>query len=138
MKVKFLENKPNVAQTGPAWYFDLDYLTDSMDYSRVRPTNPFAVVEGTQAEKEELASLERQEHEANAEVERLGLEFAQAEEDLVFSAAKSFQTPSTNAVTSGSTPVTPGSTPVTPGTPLTPGTPVTPDSAPFATSTSPD
>ncbi|GJQ92616.1 putative ribonuclease H-like domain-containing protein [Tanacetum coccineum] len=187
---------------GPAWYFDLDYLTDSMDYSRVRSTNPSAgpsnattnnagsqdtidsdtdddqdviifpsypsnatsspsqmapqdsssvkshsspVVEGTQAEKEELASLERQEHEANAEAERLGLEFAQAEEDLVFSAAKSFQTPSTNAVTPGSTPVTPGSTPVTPGstpvtpgTPLTPGTPVTPDSAPFATSTSPD
>ncbi|GJT32712.1 putative ribonuclease H-like domain-containing protein [Tanacetum coccineum] len=175
MNVKFLENKPNVAQTGPAWYFDLDYLTDSMDYSHVRSTNPSAgpsnattnnagsqdtndsdtdddqdviilpsypsnatsspsqmapqdsssvkshsspVVEGTQAEKEELASLERQEHEANAEAERLGLEFAQAEEDLVFSAAKSFQTPSTNAVT--------------------PGTPVTPGSAPFATSTSPD
>ncbi|GJR47226.1 hypothetical protein Tco_1315329 [Tanacetum coccineum] len=39
--------------------------------------------------------------------------------------SKSFQTPSTNAVTPGSTP-------------LTPGTPVTPDSAPFATSTSPD
>ncbi|GJT13408.1 ribonuclease H-like domain-containing protein [Tanacetum coccineum] len=195
MNVKFLENKPNVAQTGPAWYFDLDYLTDSMDYSRVRSTNPFAgssnattnnagsqdtndsdtdddqdviilpsypsnatsspsqmapqdsssvkshsslVVEGTQAEKEELASLERQEHEANAEAERLGLEFAQAEEDLVFSATKSFQTPSTNAVTPGSTLVTPGSTPVTPGTLLTPGTPITPDSAPSATSTSPD
>ncbi|GJR87970.1 hypothetical protein Tco_0211981 [Tanacetum coccineum] len=54
------------------------------------------------------------EPEANVEAERLGLEFAQAEEDLIFSAAKSFQTPSTNAVT-------PGSTPVTPGTPLTPG-----------------
>ncbi|GKF88673.1 hypothetical protein Tco_0259550, partial [Tanacetum coccineum] len=101
---------------------------------------------GTQDEKEELASLERQEHEANAEAERLRLEFAQAEEDLVFSAVKSFQTPSTNAVTPGSIPVTPGSTPVTPGstpltpgsTPLTPGTPVTPGSAPFATSTSPD
>ncbi|GKF77383.1 hypothetical protein Tco_0229853, partial [Tanacetum coccineum] len=33
------------------------------------------VVEGTQAEKEDLASLERQEHKANAEAERLGLEF---------------------------------------------------------------
>ncbi|GKF42056.1 hypothetical protein Tco_0125398, partial [Tanacetum coccineum] len=82
------------------------------------------VVKGTQAEKEELASLERQEHEANAEAERLGLEFVHAVEDLVFSAAKSFQTPSTNAVT--------------PVTPLTPGTPITPASAPFATSTSPD
>ncbi|GJW47397.1 hypothetical protein Tco_0079043 [Tanacetum coccineum] len=29
-------------QRGPAWYFDLDYLTDSMDYSRVRSTNPSA------------------------------------------------------------------------------------------------
>ncbi|GKG63222.1 hypothetical protein Tco_0638869, partial [Tanacetum coccineum] len=48
----------------------------------------------------------------------------QAKEDLVFSAAKSFQTPNTNAVN--------------PDTPLTPGTPVTPGSAPFATSTSPD
>ncbi|GJR32653.1 putative ribonuclease H-like domain-containing protein [Tanacetum coccineum] len=160
---------------GPAWYFDLDYLTDLMDYSRVRSTNPSAgpsnattnnagsqdindsdtnddqdviilpfypsnttsspsqrapqdsssvkshsspIVEGTQAEKEELASLERQEHEANAEEERHGLKFAQAVEDLVFSAAKSFQTPSSNAVT--------------------PGTPVTPGSAPFATSTSPN
>ncbi|GJS13913.1 putative ribonuclease H-like domain-containing protein [Tanacetum coccineum] len=176
MNVKFLENKPNVAQTGPAWYFDLDYLTDSMDYSHVRSTNPFAGSSNattnnassqdtndsdtdddqdviilpsypsnatsspsTQAEKEELVSLERQEHEANAEVERLGLEFAQAEEDLVFSAAKPFQTPNTNAVTLGSTPVTPGSTLVTLGnTPVTPGTPVTPDSAPYATSTSPD
>ncbi|GJZ15212.1 putative ribonuclease H-like domain-containing protein [Tanacetum coccineum] len=174
MNVKFLENKPNVAQTGPAWYFDLDYLTDSMDYSHVRSTNPSAgpsnattnnagsqdtndsdtdddqdviilpsypsnatsspsqmapqdsssvkshslpVVEGTQAEEEELASLERQEHEDNAEAERLGFEFAQAVEELVFNAAKSFQTPSTNAVT--------------------PGTPITPSSAPFATSTSP-
>ncbi|GJY62749.1 putative ribonuclease H-like domain-containing protein [Tanacetum coccineum] len=174
INVKFLENKPNVAQTGPAWYFDLDYLTNSMDYSHVRSTNPSAgpsnattnnagsqdtndsdtnddqdviilpsypsnatsspsqmapqdsssvkshsspVVEGTQAEEEELASLERQEHEDNAEAERLGFEFAQAVEELVFNAAKSFQTPSTNAVT--------------------PGTPITPSSAPFATSTSP-
>ncbi|GKD02528.1 putative ribonuclease H-like domain-containing protein, partial [Tanacetum coccineum] len=138
--------------------FLVGYSTqDSMDYSRVRSTNPSAgpsnatsspsqmapqasssvkshsslVVEGTQAEKEELASLERQEHKANAEADRLGLEFAQAEEDLVFSAAKSFQTPSTNAVT-------PCSTLVNPVTPLTLGTPVTPSSAPFATSTSPD
>ncbi|GKG59222.1 hypothetical protein Tco_0602931, partial [Tanacetum coccineum] len=70
--------------------------------------------------------------------------FAQVEEDLVFNAAKSIQSPRTNAVTPVSTPVTPGipltlgSTPVTPGTPLTPGTPVTPDSVPFATSISPD
>ncbi|GJX41576.1 putative ribonuclease H-like domain-containing protein [Tanacetum coccineum] len=159
MNVKFLENKPNVAQTGPAWYFDLDYLTDSMDYSRVRSTNPSAgpsnattnnagsqdtndsdtdddqdviilpsypsnatsspsqmapqdsssvkshslpVVEGTQAEKEELATLKRQEHEANAEAKRLGLEFASLKK-IWYSVLQ-----------------------------------ITPASAPFATSTSPD
>ncbi|GJS21947.1 putative ribonuclease H-like domain-containing protein [Tanacetum coccineum] len=159
MNVKFLENKPNVAQTGPAWYFDLDYLTDSMDYSRVRSTNPSAgpsnattnnagsqdtndsdtdddqdviilpsypsnatsspsqmapqdsssvkshsspVVEGTQAEKEELASLERQEHEANAEAKRLRLEIASLKK-IWYSVLQ-----------------------------------ITPASAPFATSTSPD
>ncbi|GJY24494.1 putative ribonuclease H-like domain-containing protein [Tanacetum coccineum] len=159
MNVKFLENKPNVAQTGPAWYFDLDYLTDSMNYSRVRSTNPSAgpsnattnnagsqdtndsdtdddqdviilpsypsnatsspsqmapqdsssvkshsspVVEGTQAEKEELASLKRHEHEANAEAKRLGLEFASLKK-IWYSVLQ-----------------------------------ITPASAPFATSTSPD
>ncbi|GJW94308.1 reverse transcriptase domain-containing protein [Tanacetum coccineum] len=159
MNVKFLENKPNVAQTGPAWYFDLDYLTDSMNYSRVRSTNPSAgpsnattnnagsqdtndsdtdddqdviilpsypsnatsspsqmapqdsssvkshslpVVEGTQAEKEELATLKRQEHEANAEAKRLGLEFASLKK-IWYSVLQ-----------------------------------ITPASAPFATSTSPD
>ncbi|GJV25822.1 putative ribonuclease H-like domain-containing protein [Tanacetum coccineum] len=33
LHIKFLENKPNVAGKGPNWLFDLDYLTDSMNYS---------------------------------------------------------------------------------------------------------
>ncbi|GJX29607.1 putative ribonuclease H-like domain-containing protein [Tanacetum coccineum] len=141
MNVKFIENKPNVAQTDtndsdtdddqdviilPSYPSNATSSPSQMapqDSSSVK-SHSSPVVEGTQAEKEELASLERQEYEANAEAERLGLEFAQAKEDLVFSAAKSFQTPSTNTVT--------------PDTPLTLGTPVTPSSAPFATSTSPD
>ncbi|GJZ15832.1 putative ribonuclease H-like domain-containing protein [Tanacetum coccineum] len=32
LHIKFLENKPNVAGKGPNWLFDLDYLTDSMNY----------------------------------------------------------------------------------------------------------
>nr|GFB83621.1 hypothetical protein [Tanacetum cinerariifolium] len=39
MNFKFLENKPFVAGTGQAWMFDIDYLTDSLNYSRVSSTN---------------------------------------------------------------------------------------------------
>ncbi|GJZ63323.1 ribonuclease H-like domain-containing protein [Tanacetum coccineum] len=35
----FLENKPNVAGKGPTWLFDLDYLTDSMNYHHVSSEN---------------------------------------------------------------------------------------------------
>ncbi|GJU23382.1 ribonuclease H-like domain-containing protein [Tanacetum coccineum] len=36
LHINFLENKPNVAGKGPNWLFDLDYLTDSMNYHSVR------------------------------------------------------------------------------------------------------
>ncbi|GJV81434.1 ribonuclease H-like domain-containing protein [Tanacetum coccineum] len=39
LHIKFLENKPNVARKGPNWLFDLDYLTDSMNYQPVRSEN---------------------------------------------------------------------------------------------------
>nr|GFB82261.1 hypothetical protein [Tanacetum cinerariifolium] len=39
MNLKFLENKPFVVGTGQAWMFDIDYLTDSLNYSRVSSTN---------------------------------------------------------------------------------------------------
>nr|GEZ82091.1 hypothetical protein [Tanacetum cinerariifolium] len=39
MNLKFLENKPFVAGTGQAWMFDIDYLTDSLNYSKVSSTN---------------------------------------------------------------------------------------------------
>nr|GEU49911.1 hypothetical protein [Tanacetum cinerariifolium] len=35
LHVKFLGNKPNVAGKGHAWMFDLDYLTNSMNYEPV-------------------------------------------------------------------------------------------------------
>ncbi|GKC10186.1 putative ribonuclease H-like domain-containing protein [Tanacetum coccineum] len=37
--INFLENKPNVARKGPNWLFDLDYLTDSMNYQPVTVEN---------------------------------------------------------------------------------------------------
>nr|GFB27914.1 retrovirus-related Pol polyprotein from transposon TNT 1-94 [Tanacetum cinerariifolium] len=39
LHVNFLENKPNVARKGHAWMFDLDYLTNSMNYELVSLEN---------------------------------------------------------------------------------------------------
>ncbi|GKC46432.1 ribonuclease H-like domain-containing protein [Tanacetum coccineum] len=39
LHITFLENKPNVAGKGPHWLFDLDYLTDSMNYQPMRSEN---------------------------------------------------------------------------------------------------
>ncbi|GKF54295.1 hypothetical protein Tco_0161205, partial [Tanacetum coccineum] len=39
LHIKFLENKPNVAGKGPTWLFDLDYLTDSLNYQPVTAEN---------------------------------------------------------------------------------------------------
>nr|GEU68533.1 ribonuclease H-like domain-containing protein [Tanacetum cinerariifolium] len=39
LHVNFLENKPNVVRKGHAWMFDLDYLTNSMNYEPVSIEN---------------------------------------------------------------------------------------------------
>ncbi|GJS22631.1 putative ribonuclease H-like domain-containing protein [Tanacetum coccineum] len=39
LHITFLENKPNVAEKGPNWLFDLDYLTNSMNYQPARSEN---------------------------------------------------------------------------------------------------
>ncbi|GKA86121.1 putative ribonuclease H-like domain-containing protein [Tanacetum coccineum] len=39
LHINFLENKPNITGKGPNWLFDLDYLTDLMNYQPVRPEN---------------------------------------------------------------------------------------------------
>ncbi|GJY98376.1 ribonuclease H-like domain-containing protein [Tanacetum coccineum] len=39
LHITFLENKPNVAGKRLTWLFDLDYLTDSMNYQHVRSKN---------------------------------------------------------------------------------------------------
>ncbi|GKA78928.1 putative ribonuclease H-like domain-containing protein [Tanacetum coccineum] len=39
MHVNFLENKPNVAGQGPKWLFDIDSLTNSMNYQPVTSGN---------------------------------------------------------------------------------------------------
>ncbi|GJZ54335.1 putative ribonuclease H-like domain-containing protein [Tanacetum coccineum] len=39
LHIKFLENKPNVAGSGPEWLFDIDSLTKSMNYEPVSVRN---------------------------------------------------------------------------------------------------
>ncbi|GJZ41975.1 putative ribonuclease H-like domain-containing protein [Tanacetum coccineum] len=39
MHINFLENKPNVAKSGPKWLFDIDLLTNSMNYEPVTAGN---------------------------------------------------------------------------------------------------
>nr|GEW15912.1 zinc finger, CCHC-type [Tanacetum cinerariifolium] len=39
LHINFLENKPNVTGKGPTWLFDLDYLTDSINYQPVTAEN---------------------------------------------------------------------------------------------------
>nr|GEY53810.1 ribonuclease H-like domain-containing protein [Tanacetum cinerariifolium] len=39
LPINFLENKPNVTRKGPTWLFDVDYLTDSMNYHPITAEN---------------------------------------------------------------------------------------------------
>ncbi|GJY69720.1 putative ribonuclease H-like domain-containing protein [Tanacetum coccineum] len=40
LNLRFLEDKPNVQGIGHEWYFDLDYLTDSLGYTRFKTDTP--------------------------------------------------------------------------------------------------
>nr|GEY48999.1 hypothetical protein [Tanacetum cinerariifolium] len=42
LHIDFLENKPNVAGIGPKWLFDIDTLTQSINYQLVGPRNTYA------------------------------------------------------------------------------------------------
>ncbi|GJU16110.1 putative ribonuclease H-like domain-containing protein [Tanacetum coccineum] len=119
LNLRYLEDKPNVQGLGHEWYFDLDYLTDSLGYTRFKtnqpadtqvtnihagtqydsdsecnehvivvpsfPSNYFSgpkVNEASEMMKsnsdyaEELARLQRQEHEAKDTAEKYGFGFS--------------------------------------------------------------
>ncbi|GJR16115.1 putative ribonuclease H-like domain-containing protein, partial [Tanacetum coccineum] len=40
LNLRYLEDKPNVQGLGNEWYFDLDYLTDSLGYTRFKTKQP--------------------------------------------------------------------------------------------------
>ncbi|GJU30897.1 putative ribonuclease H-like domain-containing protein [Tanacetum coccineum] len=57
LNLRYLEDKPNVQGLGHEWYFDLDYLTDSLGYTRFRTNQPAGTQDtnihaGTQADSD--------------------------------------------------------------------------------------
>ncbi|GJR76026.1 putative ribonuclease H-like domain-containing protein [Tanacetum coccineum] len=40
LNLRYLEDKPNVQGLGHEWYFDLDYLSDSLGYTRFKTNQP--------------------------------------------------------------------------------------------------
>nr|GFB77186.1 retrovirus-related Pol polyprotein from transposon TNT 1-94 [Tanacetum cinerariifolium] len=57
LHVNFMENKPNVAGSGPAWLFDIDSLTRTMNYHPViteNQTNSHAGLQDTEKAGEEV------------------------------------------------------------------------------------
>ncbi|GKD93198.1 hypothetical protein Tco_1373035 [Tanacetum coccineum] len=48
LHINFLEDQPNVSGIGPNWMFDLDFLTNSMNYIPVSVENQVNVDAGTQ------------------------------------------------------------------------------------------
>nr|GEU51335.1 ribonuclease H-like domain-containing protein [Tanacetum cinerariifolium] len=125
MNLRFLEEKPNVQGLGHEWYFNLDYLTDTLGYKHVQAnqstgtqgaaTNP-ADTSGDDVDdsplnsadkifQKELARLKGQEHRATSDAESLGLGFANNAEELRTQA-------SAKTVPTGCIPVPTGSIPV--------------------------
>ncbi|GJZ14263.1 putative ribonuclease H-like domain-containing protein [Tanacetum coccineum] len=78
LHVNFLENKPNVVGQGPNWLFDIDSLTNSMNYQPVtarNQTNKNAVSKNEQALKNVLDKMMDQEKEATKQSDAVRKEF---------------------------------------------------------------
>nr|GFA30437.1 putative ribonuclease H-like domain-containing protein [Tanacetum cinerariifolium] len=93
LNLRYLEDKPNVQGLGQEWYFDLDYLTDSLGYTCFKTNTPAgtqdtimnagpkvndvsAPMKNNLDYAEELARLQRQEHEAHSVAAKYGFEFS--------------------------------------------------------------
>nr|GEY80351.1 ribonuclease H-like domain-containing protein [Tanacetum cinerariifolium] len=94
LNMRYLEDKPNVQGLGREWYFDLDYLTDSLGYTRCKSNPPagpkvhdvFAPMENNLNYAEELARLQRQEHKAHSATVKYGFEFTNKTTEMLHQA----------------------------------------------------
>nr|GEY49582.1 ribonuclease H-like domain-containing protein [Tanacetum cinerariifolium] len=100
LNLRYLEDKHNVQGLGQEWYFDLDYLTDSLGYIRFKTNLPAgthgtnilagptvhdvsAPIENNLDYAEELARLQRQEYEAHSATTKQGFSFSDDTATLV-------------------------------------------------------
>ncbi|GJT79639.1 putative ribonuclease H-like domain-containing protein [Tanacetum coccineum] len=124
LHVNFLENKPNITGKGPEWLFDIDYLTDSMNYHPVRTENQANHTAGPQEVSNSNADLKSselknggdkpkentaQEQEARDAANLLERTFTRSTEELLVQEA-AVNISSTTRVNPGSTPVNSAST----------------------------
>ncbi|GJT91231.1 putative ribonuclease H-like domain-containing protein [Tanacetum coccineum] len=106
LHINFLENKPNVAGKGPNWLFDLDYLTDSMNYQPVTTKNKVNKTAGTkEANHSAVKSLvaKNGDKKPNGDT-AFRKEFAQSTKDFLLQAGAARAT-STKTVNTVSTPI---------------------------------
>nr|GEY50711.1 hypothetical protein [Tanacetum cinerariifolium] len=76
LHINFLENKPNVAGSGPTWLFDIDTLTKTMNYQSVTASNQSNPSAGVQeqfdaekaGEESKEPKFERRKHESAVHV----------------------------------------------------------------------
>nr|GEV67526.1 hypothetical protein [Tanacetum cinerariifolium] len=144
MNLRFLEEKPNVHGLGHEWYFDLDYLTDSLGYKHVHANQSAGTqgaitnFAGTQAVdsdsdcdeqviisaneifQKELARLKDQEHRVTSDAESLGLGFPNNNEELQTQTSAQTVPPGCLPVPTGKVLVPTGSLPVPTGSILIP------------------
>nr|GFA49835.1 putative ribonuclease H-like domain-containing protein [Tanacetum cinerariifolium] len=131
MNLRFLEEKPNVQGLGHEWYFNLDYLTDTLGYKHVQAnqsagtqgvvTNPAGTQDAdldSDCDEQviiELARLKGQAQRATSYAESLGLGFANDAEEFYTQASAKTVPPGCIPVPTGNIPVPPGSLPVPTG-----------------------
>ncbi|GJU60473.1 hypothetical protein Tco_1238239 [Tanacetum coccineum] len=77
MHIDFIEDQPNVAGSGPDWMFDLDFLTNTMNYIPVSVENQVNVDAGT-----DIAKISRKWSKPDNHGHRNGIECAKAERML--------------------------------------------------------
>nr|GEX27200.1 retrovirus-related Pol polyprotein from transposon TNT 1-94 [Tanacetum cinerariifolium] len=103
LNLRYLEDKPSVQGLGQEWYFDLNYLTDSLGYTRFK-TNPptgtqdtniiagskvndvFAPMKTNLDYAKKLARLQKQEYEAHSATTKYGFEFSNETAEMLHQA----------------------------------------------------
>nr|GEV40288.1 putative ribonuclease H-like domain-containing protein [Tanacetum cinerariifolium] len=75
LHVNFMENKPNVAGSGPVWLFDIDSLTRTINYHPVIAENQNALVDGKEHDDDIQKSVSSDIHSSSSGAQKRKQEF---------------------------------------------------------------